>query len=98
MNNLEAKAAELIAMAQGVGISAKITHQTENYIYIDYTNTIGSVISHTFTGRVSVKSWENLGGGARRYAISQKNLPFYLKGYKETLESLGEFLEKAGNR
>jgi hypothetical protein len=96
MNKLEAKAAELIELAKKQGVNAVITYQTEHYIFIDYNKTISSVLSYTYTGKVSVKSWEDFGPATKRRAISQKNLPFYLEGYEETRKRVEQILERVG--
>jgi hypothetical protein len=99
MDKLQDKATELIAMAESQGITAKISYQSEHYIYLDYSDRISSHISYTYTGKVSVKSWEDW--GYRRNAISTKNLATYLQDYAQTKKDLAQLkatreLEKAG--
>jgi hypothetical protein len=75
-NSLRNKAEELIAMAADCGIEAKITWESGLAIYISYTNSVYSIIGHTETGKVSVKSYEKW--GRRTDSVSMKHLPDYL--------------------
>ena len=90
MNKLQSKAAELVAMANALGVEADTT-ETPNYIRVDFYQNlksgkfsrIQSYITETDTGRVSVKSRERV--GRRTETIALKNLPDwvgYIKAYE----------------
>ena len=75
-SSLTIKAEELIALAAGFGLDAKITWESGLAVYVSYTHNVYSVISHTDSGKVSVKSYEKC--GRRTDSISMKHLPDYL--------------------
>lgn len=83
MNNkeqLQAKAEELIALSETYGLKAKISLASGLAVWVDYNNHLHSVVSFTDTGKVSVKSYDRVGG--RTENVSLKNLPDYLKFYR----------------
>lgn len=75
---LQDKAAELIALAAGYGVEARIGWQSGYAITVNYgRGNLWSVITRTDTGRVSVKSYERM--GRRTETVSLKNLPDYIQ-------------------
>ena len=86
---LQDKAAELIALAAGYGVEARISWQSGLGITVSYgPGNLWSAIMRTDTGRVSVKSYERI--GRRTETVSLKNLPEYVEyvanGIKRELE------------
>lgn len=86
---LQDKAAELIAMAAGYGVEARISWQSGFAVTVSYgPGNLWSAITRTETGRVSVKSYERM--GRRTETVSLKNLPEYVEwvanGIKRELE------------
>lgn len=75
---LQDKAAELIAMAAGYGVEARIQWETGFAVMVSYgPGNLWSIITRTETGRVSVKSHERM--GRRTESVSLKNLPEYVE-------------------
>ena len=77
MNALEAKALELSELAKGYGLEPKMQVRGDWVVYLDYSFTFYSVITFTDTGKVSVKSWERIGG--RRESVALRSIEEYLQ-------------------
>lgn len=78
MNPLEIKAAELIDLAKDFGLDPEVRVTGDFQILIYYTDlkNLGTEITYTDKGRVSVKSWER--NGRRHDSVATKSLADYL--------------------
>jgi hypothetical protein len=76
MNKLEAKAQELTALSESIGLTPEVT-AAEDRIFIRHAEGIYSVVDYTATAKVRVFSWETT--GTRKETLSAKHLPEYLQ-------------------
>jgi hypothetical protein len=86
MNALEIKAAELVAIAEKLGIDTQVQIQGEHLIYVRFLGTpITSLLVYTETGKANVKSWEQR--PSKIEPISLKNLPENLAWFARNLQT-----------
>lgn len=78
-NKLEAKAAELVAMAKEYGIEATVDSVGGHTVYVHYNRVLSSVIAESHKGNVLVRSYDQV--GRRSDYVALRSLPSYLDFY-----------------